>query len=63
MLKKILYNFLASIDEVRMKQDYGDKPGEYRPRTLEELRKENPEESEEVIGYLYEYELENWDLL
>lgn len=45
-----------------MKSIYGDKPGEYRPRTLKEFQKDNPEADEETIKCLYGYELECWDL-
>lgn len=52
----------SEIDEARMKSIYGDKPGEYRPRTLKEFQKDNPEADEETIKCLYGYELECWDL-
>jgi len=62
MIKNWFMRLCAKRDEELMKQAYGDKPGEYRPKTLEEIKLEHSNESEEVIGYLYEYELECWDL-
>ncbi|HLD89542.1 MAG TPA: hypothetical protein VI911_00730 [Patescibacteria group bacterium] len=62
MLKNWFMRLCEERDEALMKQTYGDKPGEYRPKTLEEIKLEHPNESEEVIGYLYEFELECWGL-
>lgn len=61
-IKKQLIKWAEERDELLMKQEWGDKPGEYRPKTLDEIRIENPNKSEEVINYLYEWELECWNL-
>lgn len=62
MLKNWFMRLCEERDELLMKQAYGDKPGEYRPKTLEEIALENPNESEETIRCLYAFELECWGL-
>lgn len=61
-IKQKLIDFCNERDELLMKQQYGDKPGQYRPRTYNEVKSDNPGADEETVGYLYEGELEFWGL-
>ena len=61
-----LEKLLKSIDEARMKRDYGDKPGEYRPMTksefYEDALKKDPCLTLDDLWGMYVYVLDyEWD--
>ncbi len=62
---KWLEKWAKERNDLLMKQAYGDKPGEHRPQTEEEIRKycerARPNIDEEGIQALIDQEAFNWD--
>ena len=60
-VKDFIKYSIQAYDEERMKQLYGRLSGEYRPKTLQEIKDDNPDLTSQEHQWLFEYEMIKWN--